>query len=247
MSTEAPRRGQGRPAGEARAVLEQLRRVERLRKGGHVEEALALLHELSAAHPRDARLQLELGLTLAIGRREPEQALPHYSAALGLAPAMLSVRLHRAVALAALGRHEEALQDLGALHAAHYRNATVVQLLRARSLAALGRPAEALAAWTAAIAADPHSPWLLEQRAQLRLAQGHAQAALADLDAAVRLTGTQLPDPELLRDRGRLHRQLGDEARARADFEAALAALGDSEEPLTQELRALRALSPSGQ
>ena len=240
MSDEAPRRGQGRPPGEARAVLEQLRRVERLRKGGHVEEALALLHALAADFPRDARLQLELGLTQAIGRRAPEQALPHYSAALALAPAMLSVRLHRAVALAALGRHEEALQDLSALHAAHYRNAAVVHLLRAGSLEALGQLSGAEAAWTAAAAADPHSPWLLEQRARVRLQQGRGREALADLDAAVRLSGTELPDPELLRDRGRLLLTLGAPAQAGADFEAALTALGDSEEPLTQELRALR-------
>jgi tetratricopeptide (TPR) repeat protein len=237
VSEDAPRRGQGRPLGEARAVLEQLRRVERLRKAGHVEEALALLHTLAATYPRDARLQLELGLTLSISRHAPAAALPHFSAAIQLGPGMLSVRLHRAVAFAALDRHAEALEDLAALQAGHYRNQTVVQQLRAESLAALGRLQDAEGAWTAAMAADPHSPWLLEQRARLRLRQGRVQEALADLDRAVLLTGTELPDPELLRDRGLLHLQLNDAARARADLEAALAALGESEEPLTRELR----------
>ncbi|MBF5042314.1 tetratricopeptide repeat protein [Aggregicoccus sp. 17bor-14] len=236
-----PRRGQGRPPGEARAVLEQLRRVERLRKGGHVEDALALLDTLIGQFPKDARLQLERGLTLAIGKRAHAEALAPYSAAIALAPSMLSARLHRAVALAALGRHPEALDDLDALEAAHYRNQTVVELLRAESLEALGRLADAEGAWTAALAADPKSPWLHEQRARVRQALGRSHEALADLDAAVHLTGEELPDPELLRDRGLLLLQRGDTRRAGEDFRAALAALGGSEEPLTVELRGLLA------
>jgi tetratricopeptide (TPR) repeat protein len=219
----------------------QLRQVERLRRSGRYAEALGRLRRLAEEHPRQMRVQLELGLTLGIWGQAPAEALPWYERALALAPGHLSARFHRGLALARLGRHEEAVADFDALAAAGYGKTLALHMKRAESLEALGRDAEAERDWTLALAEDADNPWLLQQRASARARLGRLEDAVEDLTAALATQAGEEVDAELLRDRGALRARLGDTGGACADLEAGLAALREGDPPaLAEDLRRRR-------
>ncbi|MCI0670255.1 MAG: tetratricopeptide repeat protein, partial [Myxococcaceae bacterium] len=213
-------------------LSEQLRKVDRLRRGGRYEEALSHIRQLADAHPQKARVLLELGLTLGVWGGAHAEALPWYSRALELAPGLLSARLHRALSLAALGRHAEALGDFDALEAADYRKPLVLHTKRAESHEALGQLAEAERDWTLALAEDANNPWLLQRRADTRVRLSRLAEAEEDLTRALATQHGAEVDPELLLLRGELRARRGDTAGARADFEAGLAALREGD-PVT--------------
>jgi tetratricopeptide (TPR) repeat protein len=202
----------------------QLREVERLRRSGRYETALARMRQLAEAHPTQVRVLVEMGLTLAIWGRAPADALPWFERALALAPGHLTTRLNRAFVLARLGRHEEAVADFDTVEAAGSRKLLVLYMKRAESLQVLGRHAEAERDWTLALAGDPGNAWLLEQRAGARARLGRLEEAVQDLTDALGSHAEATVDPELLCERGRLRARLGDPAGARMDFEAGLAA-----------------------
>ncbi|MFE8604107.1 tetratricopeptide repeat protein [Archangium violaceum] len=210
-------------------LTELLRKVDKLRRSGRYTEALSRMRQLTETYPRQARVLLEMGLTLGIWGRAPAEALPWYERVLEMAPGHASAHLHRALALAAQGRHAEAVADFDALEAVGFRKALVLHMKRAESLEALGRHAEAERDWTLALAEDPDNPWLLHQRASARARLGRLEEAVKDITDALAAQEGEPVDAELLRDRGVLRTRLGDTAGARADFEAGLAALREGD------------------
>jgi tetratricopeptide (TPR) repeat protein len=221
-------------------LAEQLREVDRLRRGGRYETALSRMRQLAEAHPQQLKVLLEMGLTLGIWGRAPAEALTWFDRVLEMAPGHLATQFHRALTLARLGRHEEAVAAFDAAKAAGFRNLLVLSTMRAESLQALGRLEEAERDWTRALAEDPGNPWLLERRATVRTGLGRLEEALQDLTDALASQEEDAVDPELLRDRGVLRLRLGDTAGARADFEAGLAALRPGHPPaLLDSLRGL--------
>ncbi|NMO22609.1 tetratricopeptide repeat protein [Pyxidicoccus fallax] len=220
-------------------MSEQMREVDRLRRSGRYASALALIRQLAEANPRQVRLLSELGQTLAVWGGEPAEALVWFDRVLELAPGHNTTRLHRALALARVGRHAEAVADFDALVAGGYRKALVIHMKRAESLEALGRVEEAERDWTLALAEDPANPWLLQQRAGARARLGRLEEAVRDLTDALATQHGEEVDPELLWERGRLRERLGDSGGARADFEAGLAAFREGDPPAL--LDALRA------
>jgi tetratricopeptide (TPR) repeat protein len=219
-----------------------LREVDRLRRTGRYELALARVRELAEAHPTQLRVLLEVGLTLGVWGRAPAEALPWFDRVLALAPGHLTTRLHRALTLARLGRHAEAVDDFNTVEAVGHRKLVILYAKRAESLRALERHAEAERDWTRALSEDPGNPWLLQQRAQARAQLGRLEEAIQDLTDALASEAEDTVDPELLRDRGALRARLGDMAGARADFEAGLARFreGDPPELLDSLRQALR-------
>jgi tetratricopeptide (TPR) repeat protein len=222
----------------------QLREVDRLRRGGRYEQALALIRQLAEAHPAQVRVLLEMGLTLGIWGRAPAEALPWFERILALAPGHLTTRLHQALMLARLGRHTEAVAAFNTVESMGHRRLPVLYVKRAESLRALGRHAEAEHDWTKALADDPGNPWLLQQRAQARAEQGRLAEAIQDLSDALASEQEESVDPELLRDRGVLRARLGDIAGARADLEAGLSSFREGDPPelldsLRQELQGI--------
>jgi tetratricopeptide (TPR) repeat protein len=221
-------------------LTELLRKVDRLRRSGRYEEALSRMRQLAEGHPRQLRVLLEMGLTLGIWGGAPAEALPWFERALEMAPGHVTTQLHRALALARLGRHAEAVADFDALEAAGFRKALVLHMKRAESLEALGRHADAERDWTLALAEDPGNPWLLHQRASARARLGRREEAIKDLTDALASHAQQGEevDAELLRDRGVLRERLGDTAGAREDFEAGLSAVRAGDPPeLVDDLR----------
>jgi tetratricopeptide (TPR) repeat protein len=209
----------------------QLREVDRLRRSGRYTQALARIRELAEAHPAQVRVLLEVGLTLAIWGRAPAEALPWFERVLELAPGHLTTRLHRALTLARLGRHEEAVADFNTVESVGHRKLPILYVKRAESLRALDRHAEAERDWTRALSEDPGNPWLLQQRARARAQQGRLEEAIQDLTGALAAEQEETVDPELLRDRGALRARLGDTAGARADYEAGLSCFREGDPP----------------
>jgi tetratricopeptide (TPR) repeat protein len=208
-----------------------LREVDRLRRTGRYEQALAQIRALAEAHPTQVRVLLEAGLTLAVWGRAPAEALAWFDRVLEMAPGHLTTRLHRALTLARLGRHEEAVADFNTVEAVGHRKLVILYAKRAESLRALERHAEAERDWTRALDEDPGNPWLLQQRAQARAQLGKLTEAIQDLTDALATYQDESVDAELLRDRGVLRARLGDSAGARADFEAGLAAFRQGDPP----------------
>ncbi|WP_246137587.1 tetratricopeptide repeat protein [Myxococcus llanfairpwllgwyngyllgogerychwyrndrobwllllantysiliogogogochensis] len=206
-------------------VAQKLRELDRLRRSGRYTTALALARSLAEAHPKLGRVLLELAMTLGIWGSAPAEALPWFERVLELAPGHRTTRLHRALCLARLGRHVEAVADFDALVDGGYRKALVLHMKRAESLEALGRDAEAEQDWTLALAEDADNPWLLQQRAAVRARLGRSAEAIQDLTAALALQQGEGIDPELLHERGLLRARLGEVDGARADFQAGLDAL----------------------
>jgi tetratricopeptide (TPR) repeat protein len=209
----------------------QLREVDRLRRTGRYERALALIRQLAEAHPTQVRVLLEMGLTLGIWGRAPAEALPWFDRILELAPGHLTTRLHRALTLARLGRHTEAVAEFNLVESMGHRRQPILYVKRAESLRALDRHAEAESDWTRALAEDPGNPWLLHQRAQARAQLGRLTEAIQDLSDALVAEQQESVDPELLHDRGVLRARLGDHAGARADFEAGLSCFREGDPP----------------
>ncbi|MBN1210549.1 MAG: tetratricopeptide repeat protein [Myxococcaceae bacterium] len=209
----------------------QLREVDRLRRSGRYEQALARIRQLAEAHPTQLRVLLEMGLTLGIWGRAPAEALPWFDRILAMAPGHLTTRLHRALTLARLGRHAEAVADFNTVESVGHRRLLILHVKRAESLRALDRHAEAERDWTRALAEDPGNPWLLQQRAQARAQLGQLAEAIQDLTDALASEQEESVDPELLRDRGALRARLGDTAGARADFEAGLSCFREGDPP----------------
>jgi tetratricopeptide (TPR) repeat protein len=220
-------------------LSEPLREVDRLRRGGRYTSALALARSLAEAHPTQVRVLVEVGLTLGVWGSQPEEALTWFDRVLALAPGHVATRYHRALALARLGRHAQAVEEFTRVEAEGFRKALVVHMKRAQSLEALGRDAEADGDWTAALAQDAGNPWLLQQRARVRARRGDGRAAEADLTAALASQTGEDVDPELLHARGMLRLERGDVAGAREDFDAGLRALRVGDPPAL--LDALRA------
>jgi tetratricopeptide (TPR) repeat protein len=219
--------GDGRPEreGGGSPVSQELRRVDRLRRAGSLEQALGMLRALVDAHSGDARLHYELGLTLAVWGGAPADAMPHFDRAIALGPNLRSAHLQRALALGRLGRHAEALAELDGLEVARYRNALMLYTLRAESHEALGHLAEAERDWSGALRHDATNPWLLERRAAARTSLGRLEEARADLDLALehqRRDEARL-DLDLLRQRAQVRARLGDREGARGDLTEAFA------------------------
>lgn len=211
----------------------QLREVDRLRRSGRYEQALARILQLAEAHPRQVRVLLEVGLTLGIWGRAPDQALLWFDRVLELAPGHLTTRLQRALTLARLGRHSEAVADFDTVESVGHRKLIILYVKRAESLRALERHAEAERDWTRALEDDPGNPWLLQQRAHARAHQGRLDEAVQDLTDALasEQQHEDSVDPELLRDRAALRARQGDLAGAHADFEAGLARFREGDPP----------------
>ncbi|ATB30020.1 tetratricopeptide repeat protein [Melittangium boletus] len=213
-------------------LTDHLRKVDRLRRAGRYAEALSRMKELVEAYPRQVRVFFEMGLTLGIWGGQPAEALPWYARVLELAPGHTSAQLHRALALAQLGRHAEAVDGFDTLEAGgEFRKALVLYMQRAESLEVLGRLEDAERDWTRAHGEDPRNPWLLHRRASLRARLGRLAEAVDDLTRALASPDEEAVDAELLHDRGLLRARLGDLDGARADFEAGRSALREGDPP----------------
>lgn len=186
------------------------------RRGGSAGPALALAALAAIAAPAPARADALKGC--ADAALAPPQTRELCTRALQnprLVPATRArVLVNLGVALAALGRHRDALRVF-ALAIATDADLVAAQANRARSLAALGRGEEALAVFDGALERAPADASLWAGRGALRLRMGDPDGAIDDLSRAIRrdraATGA-------LFNRGLAYLEAGEPRQAVADF-----------------------------
>jgi tetratricopeptide (TPR) repeat protein len=203
----------------------------------------------SALKQSSSMYPAEVGLGyVALARKNPKESLPHFDRAIVANPRYAPALVGRAEALLASGEHAQALQSLEAALQADSSLTTLqnrVEVLRlrtqqqdittARTLAEAGKLEEARAAYEAAIAASPQSPFLLRELAEVERRAGRVDAAL---DHATRAAKLEPDEPRTHVILGEIYEARGDFARAADAFSAAAALQPDA--ALGQKAEAMR-------
>lgn len=165
----------GGPGGATGIALIALSRV--LMEVGRFEQALDALQRARKILPKSAVVHYNFG-TLELMRGAPLASLPHFDQAVGLFPAYSEAFNNRGVALARLGRldeavsaHRRAIETDAYNYQAHFNLGV--------ALAAAGRPGEALAAFEASAALVPRDIRPKLKIAALLKAAGRHQEARA--------------------------------------------------------------------
>ena len=187
----------------------------------------AALKEMPAFYPSEAGLGYA-----ALARKDHKAAAGHFDRAVVGNPRYAPALAGRGEALLALGERELALQSFEAALASDPRLETLrsrVEVLRfrglqddlaeARKLADSGRLPEARAAYEAAIAASPQSPFLYRELAMVERREGNLDAALSHAQKATEL------DPNDSRSNvivGEIHEARQEYDKAIASYTAAL-------------------------
>jgi tetratricopeptide (TPR) repeat protein len=145
---------------------------------GRFDEALAVLAKVEKIAPKAPTLHYNRG-TLELLRGMPQAALPHFDRVIELLPSYSEALNNRGVALARLGRIDEA--------ATAHRNAIVADPFNFQAhynlgaaLAAAGRQAEALAAFRSAVTVAPNDVRPRLRVAALLRAMGRQDEARAE-------------------------------------------------------------------
>lgn len=191
-------------------------------EAGRLDEAEAsYLASLRALPGRPSTLVNLAATQIAQGR--PLQALESLEAALKRTPRDAQAWSHQGVALAALGRHDEA--QASHAQALDIDTTRVVDWFhRAMALARLGQPGEALPCLDRAIALQPRDALLHGRRGQTLIAlERHREAAEA-LELALQIDPTW---SEIWSDLGSLRSEMGKVREALEAWEQALAHGGD--------------------
>jgi tetratricopeptide (TPR) repeat protein len=166
--------------GEALAFLE--RYYERHRMTEKLDELRA--HELDAPCIKPADFSRRAYRLLALGR--PADALVAARGGLVLAPRDAVLRYDAALALARLGRDDEAREELAAIEEGAEEIVSTSRLLLAQIERRAGRTDAARAAYDAALALVPDHLEALLGRASIAEAEGRNAEAEADYQAAAR-------------------------------------------------------------
>ncbi|MBO9511309.1 tetratricopeptide repeat protein [Erythrobacter sp. A6_0] len=189
-----------------RQWLEQAGAAERR---GERAEALAVIAQAVADHPRDAALINDAG-SLAQRLGEYELAEARFAAALALAPDNTDFAVNRAIALTALGRPREAVQILHPFETSGERIARYWSV-RANAERAAGMAAQAGRSYDRCLALQPNHPRALHGRARIAIERGEGDA-VARFDRAL---AANPRDPDLWLGKAQALDVAGDMAGAR--------------------------------
>jgi arylsulfatase A-like enzyme/tetratricopeptide (TPR) repeat protein len=175
-----------------------------LMQEGRDDDVIALSKRTLALDERNAQAHTLLGEVYA-GRREPDQALPHFEKAVAIQPKLTRNRLNLAGCLIEVkqyGRAEALLKEVVAAHPrfplAHFNLGLVHE--------EQGRLAEARAAYAAEVAAYPQEFKARFNLGKVLFALGDGAGSLAQLREVVRLAPKQ-PEGYLFLARGLLQAQ----------------------------------------
>jgi tetratricopeptide (TPR) repeat protein len=194
-----------------------------LRRLGRAEEAITEYGKALRMEPPFPEAYYNRGdALLELG--DTEGALADFERTLELEPGHLEASLGRAGILADLGDTAEALESVAAGLRTDPAHAHLLSL-RGRLLVEEGQVREARQALEAALRSDPELAEAWAVRAELAYLEGDLAEASADFDRAVGLADR----PDFRFNRGVVHEAAGRFGEAAADFEAVLAATGDSD------------------
>jgi protein O-GlcNAc transferase len=215
-----------------------IKKALELHKQGRVNEAERLYRSILLAAPRDFDALHLLGV-LKMQHGDPAEAVRLIAAALEVDRRSVPAHLHQGLAMAALNRHEEALESFNNALAISPRNAAVLTS-RGDALSDLGRPAEALESYNKAIASDPLCLAALLNRGNLLRALGRPGEALASYEKAV---AVDPKDPFALNNCGTALHDLERISEAMSYYDRALALMPDYIEALFNQGNAVLALN----
>jgi predicted O-linked N-acetylglucosamine transferase (SPINDLY family) len=218
-----------------------IKKALELHKQGQVNEAERLYRSVLLSSPCDFDALHLLGV-LKLQNGDPAEAVRLIGAAIEIDQRSVPAHLHQGLALAALNRHEEALDAFNEALAISPRNAAVLTS-RGDALCDLGRPAEALESYDRAIGSDPRTVAALLNRGNLLRALGRPSEALASYEKAVAV------DPRnaiALNNHGTALHDMDRVAEALTCYDRALALMPDYIEALFNRGNALLALRRPG-
>jgi Flp pilus assembly protein TadD len=191
-------------SGKAHADNKQLAIYERYNLRGGAWQAMARRY----AANEDAGKARELGL----------RGIQDFDVAIRLDPSLTHALLNRGIAWAQLGAFDSAIADLDQVLRIDPRNALALNSLGG-IYGESGEFDKAIADFQQAIALKPNLAEAYVNRGSVYLQRKQYDRAIADLDAGVRYGARNL---YVLAARGRAWRDLGDDRRAKVDFEATL-------------------------
>ena len=190
--------------------------AEALTKRGEISEALALYNQAAELYPDNQFIFVNRGNIYNNHFRDYDAAIADYNKTLELNPKFSWPYLNRAIALGRLKRWDEAIVDYGRAleidqnYAAAYNG-------RAWSYCQIGKFEEAIVDADRAIKLKPNEANFYDTRATAYIGLKRYDDALADMNIAIKLS----PEGWLYYNRGELYRLMGNEAKAKADFEQA--------------------------
>ncbi len=204
------------------------------RKAGRIEEAEKWLTRAMKVAPQYDLLQVEYAALLN-DKGQYAQALELWNQLLARPQQVRMQRdyllCQRGLALARLGRPNQALQDFEAAIALNDRDPVYWQN-KGAALEDLARDAEALDAYSRALALKPDLPQSLYRRGFLHGKAGRPQQAIADLNEAIRLDASRR---EFFYYRAMAYKDLQDMTRFCADMrQAAAMQLPEAEAAMAQ-------------
>lgn len=190
--------------------------AEALTKRGEISKALALYNQAAELYPDNQFIFVNRGNIYNNHFRDYDAAIADYNKTLELNPKFSWPYLNRAIALGRLKRWDEAIVDYGRAleidqnYAAAYNG-------RAWSYCQIGKFEEAVVDADRAIKLKPNEANFYDTRATAYIGLKHYEDALADLNTAIKLS----PEGWIYYNRGELYRLMGNEAKAKADFDKA--------------------------
>lgn len=190
--------------------------AEALAKRGEISEALALYNQAAELYPDNQFIFVNRGNIYNNHFRDYDAAIADYNKTLELNPKFSWPYLNRAIALGRLKRWDEAIVDYGRALEIDQNYASAYNG-RAWSYCQIGKFEEAVVDADRAIKLKPNEANFYDTRAAAYIGLKRYDDALADLNTAIKLS----PEGWLYKNRAELYRLMGNEAKAKADFDAA--------------------------
>lgn len=190
--------------------------AEALTKRGEFNEALELYSQAAELYPDNQFIFVNRGNIYNDHFRDFEAAIADYNKTIEINPKFSWPYMNRAIALGRLKRWEEAIADYGRAieldqnYAAAYNG-------RAWSYCQIGKFEEALIDANRALKLKPNEANYFDTRALAYTGLKRYEDALADLNTAIKLSS----EGWLYSRRGETYQLMGDEAKAKADFDKA--------------------------
>ena len=190
--------------------------AEALCKRGEYSEALELYNQAAEIYPDNQFVFVNRGNIYNNHLRDYDAAIADYNKTIELNPKFSWPYMNRAIALGRLKRWDEAIADYGRAieldqnYAAAYNG-------RAWSYCQIGKFEEAIIDADRALKLKPNEANYFDTRATAYIGLKRYDDALADFNTAIKLS----PEAWLYKNRGELYRLMGNEAKAKADFDKA--------------------------
>ena len=187
-----------------------------LNKRGEFNSALEILNQAAELYPDNQFVFVNRGNIYNNHFRDYEAAIADYNKTIEINPKFSWSYLNRAIALGRLKRWDEAIADYGRAIELDINYADAYNG-RAWSYCKIGKFEEALVDIDRALKLKPNEANYFDTRADAYIGLKRYDDALADLNTAVKLS----PEGWLFYRRGEIYQLMGDDAKAKVDFDKA--------------------------